>query len=327
MIVSKEVDILITNRNINYYREFIKDIKTGLISIKIENLYTGSKVKILTECDICNRIKELSYDKYLKNISRGGFYACSNKCAVIKGENTCLEKYGTKYALQNEDIKQNLVNFFLKKYGVENTSQLDSVKNKRENTMMERFGVKTNIILPETHKKAVEMSCSIESKEKRVITMLERYGVENSAYCLESIDKRKKTNMERYGYEYSAQNKDIFDKTQLSQFKINYYKDIRYQGTYELHFLEFCDSIGILGKVSKIKSIKYLFNKSEKYYHPDFLIEELNLIVEIKSDYYYELYLEKNLSKKKACIEQGYDFIFIVNKNYEDFKQKIGDII
>ena len=59
---------------------------------------------------------------------------------------------------------------------------------------------------------------------------------------------------------------------------------------------------------------KYEYNGKEKYYHPDFFIEELNLIVEIKSDYYYDLYLEKNIRKKKSCIEQGYDFIFIINK-------------
>ena len=29
--------------------------------------------------------------------------------------------------------------------------------------------------------------------------------------------------------------------------------------------------------------------------------------------------LEKNLAKQKACIDQGYNFIFIINKNYNEF--------
>lgn len=326
MIKSKEVDILITNRNINYYRDFIKDIKTGLISIKIENLYTGSKVKILTECDICNRIKELSYDKYLKNISRGGFYACSNKCAVIKGENTCLKKYGTKYALQNEVVKENLREYFIDRFGYDNPSKNIEVQNRRDNTMMERFGVKTNIILPETHKKAVESSMSDESIKKRSSTMMERFGVDNPTKSKEIYDKIINTNLERFGCEFPAQNSEIFDKTQKAQFKMKIYKDLRYQGTYELDFLKYCEDNKILEKISKIKSIKYNFNGKDKFYHPDFYIKKLNLIVEIKSDYYYKLYLDKNLSKQKSCLDKGYDFMFIINKDYSEFIEKIKTI-
>jgi hypothetical protein len=328
MILTKEIKIELTNFNYHHYKKIGYDTDNkDFIMVRIEDVGLKSNIKIDTECDVCDNIKSITYNKYNKNISHGGFYTCSNRCAIVKGEKTCLEKYGSKYALQNEDVKENLRKYFINKFGYDNPSKNTEVQNKRNITMMKRFGAKTNIILPETHKKAIEASCSIESKEKRVITMLERYGVENSAHYSKSIDKKKKTNIERYGYEYPAQNKDIFDKTQLSQLKMNYYKEIRYQGTYELHFLEFCDSIGILSKVSKIKSIKYMFNNNEKYYHPDFLIEKLNLIVEVKSDYYYDLYLEKNLSKEKACIEQGYDFIFIINKDYDNFKQKIGDII
>ena len=87
--------------------------------------------------------------------------------------------------------------------------------------------------------------------------------------------------------------------------------------------MEFCDINNILNKVSKVKSVKYEFNNKEKYYHPDFFIEELNLIIEIKSDYYYNLHLEKNLCKQEGCIRKGYTFIFIINKDYTNFLDKI----
>jgi hypothetical protein len=47
-------------------------------------------------------------------------------------------------------------------------------------------------------------------------------------------------------------------------------------------------------------------------------LENINLIIEIKSTYTYNKELEKNLAKKNACIQQGFDFIFIVDKEYDD---------
>jgi hypothetical protein len=116
---------------------------------------------------------------------------------------------------------------------------------------------------------------------------------------------------------------NVFHKAQLTGLKLKEYKGVRYQGTYELDFLKFCESNMILDKISKIKSIRYFFNGKQKYYHPDFYIKELNLIVEVKSDYYYQSYLEKNLCKKKSCLEQGFDFIFIINKDYAEFLSKM----
>jgi hypothetical protein len=49
----------------------------------------------------------------------------------------------------------------------------------------------------------------------------------------------------------------------------------------------------------------------------------LNLIIEIKSSKWYEEHLLKNLSKQKACQQQGYNFQFILDKNYEVFDKLI----
>ena len=61
-----------------------------------------------------------------------------------------------------------------------------------------------------------------------------------------------------------------------------------------------------------------------KVYYPDYYLPEYNLIVEIKSDYTYKKELDKNICKRKSCVEQGYNFIFIINKNYDEFIQYIG---
>lgn len=322
MILTNEIEISITNRNRTYYKNKGYETIDDKITIDLKDLNPNSKVFIDVVCDICLNKKRITYFDYLKSFSSGGYYTCSNICAKGKVESTNREKYGTDYPLQSKNKMNELKEYFISKFGVDNPSKNDDVKMKREKTMYLNFGVKTNIILPETHKKAVEMSMSDESVQKRKDTFIRKYGVDNPMKSKEIYQRFKDVNTKKYGVEYPAQNSIIFNKTQKAQFKIKEYKGIKYQGTYELDFLEFCDKNNILNKISKIKSIEYEYENKLKYYHPDFFIEELNLIIEIKSDYYYELYLEKNICKKKSCIEQGYDFIFIINKDYIEFLNK-----
>lgn len=324
MIVTQQLEIKLNQFNYHHYERlgYHTDSK-DFIMVDIKDISRSSKLRVEAKCDVCGKIKSLQYKKYNKNISHGGYYACSNFCAKAKVETTNLEKYGAKYPLQSPDKINELKEYFTEKFGFDNPSKSKEVCNKREKTMMERFGVKTNIILPETHKKAVSLSITEESQEKRRQTNIERYGHENCMNSKEVYDKFKKTCLSRYGTEFPAQNSEIFIKTQKSQYKIKTYKGINYQGTYELDFLVFCDNNGLLAKISKPPTIKYRFGKSHKRYHPDFHIVDLNLIVEIKSDYYYNLYLEKNLCKEEYTKKKGYDFIFIINKDYTEFLNKI----
>lgn len=52
---------------------------------------------------------------------------------------------------------------------------------------------------------------------------------------------------------------------------------------------------------------------------PDFYFKDKNLIVEIKSKYYYNLHINKNIAKQAACLKQGYNFVFVIDKQYDDF--------
>jgi hypothetical protein len=130
------------------------------------------------------------------------------------------------------------------------------------------------------------------------------------------LNKSKKTNLERYGVEYPLQNKDIFDKVQKSGYKSKIYKNYTYRGTYELDFLvNFSDNY----KIENAKSIDYVFSKKNKKYHPDYYLPDYNLIVEVKSSYTYDREKEKNEAKKEAAINNGYNFIFLINKDYTEF--------
>lgn len=68
--------------------------------------------------------------------------------------------------------------------------------------------------------------------------------------------------------------------------------------------------------VEKGPIIKYNFDNNNKYYHSDFYLLKYNLICEIKSSYYYDKFISINKEKEKQSIKDGYNFIFIINKNY-----------
>ena len=76
-------------------------------------------------------------------------------------------------------------------------------------------------------------------------------------------------------------------------------------------------------KIEKPKFIRYNYNDKIKVYFPDFYLPEYNLIVEIKSKYTYGLHRERNESKKLGVLEKGYNFIFIIDKDYNEFEKLI----
>jgi hypothetical protein len=59
-----------------------------------------------------------------------------------------------------------------------------------------------------------------------------------------------------------------------------------------------------------VPEIWFNHNKKVHRYFCDFFIESKNLIIEVKSTYIYNLELELNLAKQKACLDAGYDFEF-----------------
>ena len=186
---------------------------------------------------------------------------------------------------------------------------------------MFRYGVETYMLTKEFRKSQKEFFIFNKEKiiEKRKLTNLNKFGFENVFQNDEIKEKSRLTCLKNYGVEYPAQNEMIFLKTQSNRFKIRRYNDmIYYQGSYEKDFLEkYYDKI----IVNKPKSFLYIMNNKNKYYHPDFYLPEFNLIIEIKSRYTYELEYEQNMLKKQTCILNGYNYIFIIDKNYIELEK------
>lgn len=185
----------------------------------------------------------------------------------------------------------------LNKYGVENTLELEIVKNNRLITLKSKYGVSNSSQIKGVSNKV--------SNTKKV-----RYGDER----YNNRELAKKTMFDKYGVDNALQDTFLFQKQQLSGFILKKYGNLYYRGTYELDFIKYC----VINKIQieNGPSVKYIYDNKEKIYHSDFYLPEYNLICEIKSEYYYNLYLDKNISKKYHCIKNNYNFTFIIDKNY-----------
>ena len=285
MILTKEVELKLNPKHFKYLKDLgYNDLKVGnIILVPIEHLQKRSNIKIKVKCDVCGKEKMLSYDQYNKSIKTQNYYSCSQKCSHEKMKITHLKKYGVKYILQNKDILNKFKQTMMKNYGVEHPTQNENIKEKIKKTNLKRHGTKYPLL-------------NEDIKEKARQTMIRIHGTE-----------------------YAQQNKEIHKKQQRSGFLLKKHKDtnLHYQGTYEEHFLNFCFENDIT--VINGPSVNYLFENKNKVYHSDFYSKKHNLIVEIKSDYIYNKESEKNLAKQKSCIQQGYNFLFIINKEYGEF--------
>jgi very-short-patch-repair endonuclease len=273
-----------------------------------------------------NKSKETNLEKY------GFEYSIQNSNIRDKSKNTIKEKYGSDEYMSTEDFKKKSKITLTEKYGVEHPLQNNLIKLKVENTCMKRYSAKSPLesdIIKEKIsivKKDRYGDEFYNNRDKYKETCLERFGFENPMQ--NEFVKQKLSNIvfEKYGVYHPAQNDTIYKKMMKNGIKISKYNesDIYYQGEYELDFLnKYFNKI----KIGRGKSIKYIFNEQEYVYFPDFYFPDLNLIIEIKSSYWYNKHYAKNLAKEKVCKENGYNFLFIINKNYEIFEKMINPII
>ncbi len=211
-----------------------------------------------------------------------------NFCANKEREISCFDEYGCKNISQNDEAKNKAIETNLKKYGEVNHTKTEAYK--------------------------------IKSKE----FFMNKYGVDNPSKLEEVKQKKIATSQKNYGTDYPIQTKEVFDRILKSGYKIIKYKDtgLFYQNSYELDFLnKYYDKI----KVEQIGNIKYEFNGKMKYYRTDYYLPEFHLLIEIKSDYWLNKQYEMNLAKQKACLEQGFNFMFVINKDYSELEQLLKD--
>ena len=307
------------------------------------------------KCDICSNIKETKYKNYYHNINSNQLnkYACSQKC-VTKRMIIINELNGHyKYSNQDPNIKKrtylnSLKN--IKKYDKSlvtiNPDWLKYLITKEVMITINKWNIEhlfnlgysnlkqnTKWIIPVQHlteNSSIKIECKCECGSitnttfQKFMTNYNRSQSYNCKHC--NNITLKKTLRKKYNVDNILHLEEYQRKSKISRYGIQIYENISYQGSYELDFLKYCEQNNILNKISKPKSIKYEFNNKEKRYYPDFYIKDINLIIEIKSSYFFELHEEQNLKKKESCIKQGFSFLFIINKDYEKFNEILKTI-
>lgn len=306
MILDKKIKIKIrTKKEVNKYNKFssIGDI----INIDIKELSKGSHRLVKVKCDNCGKIKEIPFYSYNK-ITKNGVekYYCNNKeCINIKRKKSLNKKYGIDNVFQLESVKKKSKETCLEKYNVENPHQNKKIIEKAEQTNLKKYGFK-NVFQNE------------KIKEKSIKTRLKTIGVEYPQQNKNCKEKSKQTNLKKYGVEYPSQRIDIFNERMKKSLQIKKYKntDLYYQASYEKDFL---DKYYGKMKIENGFSIKYKMNGKNHIYHPDFYLPEFNLVIEIKSEYWFNKHKEKCLIKEKYT-KKDYNYILIMNKDYNNFE-------
>lgn len=327
MILTKYIEIKGNGKTINFYKDKGYDIKCNQkIIIKIDDLIETSSLKIDCLCDICNSINNIKYYNYIGNVKRNGLYRC-NECSkevrvsnikftfqekseeiISKTKNTNKMKYGFDSHMKNENIKNKMKKTNIEKYGYECCLLNENIKDKIRKTLLDKYGVDS-----------ILKSKLVMDKIKN--TILNRYGVDNVFSNKEIRDKIKETLIEKYGVDNPTKNPEIFDKAQKSSYRLIKHNDadIYYQGTYELDFIFFCIENKITFKKGPV--IDYSMNGKDRKYFSDFYLPDFNLICEIKSSWTYNRDLDENLVKEEYSKKLGYNFLFLIDKNYNELEK------
>lgn len=107
--------------------------------------------------------------------------------------------------------------------------------------------------------------------------------------------------------------------------KVRDYKGIEYQGTYELKFLNFIDSIGKLKLIKRGPIIEYEYGGGKHHYFSDYMIEGTNIVFEIKSSYFWRKNYDVNIIKKESA-ESQYDYHIVMDNNFKKVEEIFNNI-
>ena len=123
MILTREIDVKITESNYQYYLDLGYDVDISEdIKIPIELLSKGSHYKIKCECDGCKIEKYVIFKNYVKYDNKWGEYYC-RKCSESKRKETLQKNFGVDYPIQNKKVLNKMKSTLMEKYGVDNISK------------------------------------------------------------------------------------------------------------------------------------------------------------------------------------------------------------
>jgi hypothetical protein len=240
-----------------------------------------------------------------------------------KSKQTLIDRTGYDHNFKIPEVQKQIKQTFIKKYGFEHATQNEEIKQKIINTNNKEYGGNSPM-------------CNKEIQLKAQKTLMTNYGVTSPLLNNEILQKYKDTMMRLYDIEFWIQNVDNYEELLKYQKETKYKKyflpngEIVYLQGYEDYVLEKLllkyklNDILIRNRdITKyIGKIFYDYNLGEHKYYPDFYIKSENLIIEVKSEYTYNVEIEKNNLKKEACLKNNlnFEFYIISKKEYQKWK-------
>ncbi len=309
-----------------------KECKLNIVNFNNRN----KDWRYLQFCSVkCGRVNKESQDKYkTTNIFK---YGVDNYSKTDKFKEQMMkinmEEYGVDWYQQSDDFKEKSIITCLKKYGVDRYTKTNEFIEKVRNSCLERYGVDW-------------YSKSEEFNEKYKEASMLKYGVSHPMLNDGFKNKISNTIKNKYGenwYVLTNEFKDIaflnkelkYGNPIIGGYKLKEYKlpsgnIIKIQGyedfALDMIFLKYKEediSISYYDIKAEIGILNYLIEEKKRMYIPDIYIKPENKIIEVKSEYTYNLELEKNLLKKEACIQIGLNFEFWVFDKKGKLLQKI----
>jgi len=298
--------------------------------IQLLKSYEGEHIDRDTVIDGICKTPECSepFSKPLRQLLKlGGFcLECTKDLGKVKIENTNLERFGCKNAMQNKDVRENFKQSIMEKYGVEHNSQSELIKQQKKEKSIKKYGVEYVLQSPVIRQKIGETNLirygaenpqqNKEIQAKTTETVLEKYGVSCAINYMDNREKIKQTNLRKYGVEHHMQNSECAERNMKSAYTTKKYtlpsgKVINYQGYEnfgldELLFNEKIDETDIITKRTEVPEIWYNNKQGKRCRHyVDIFIKSQNRCIEIKSVWTHQL--NNNIYEKQAAaIEEGY---------------------
>jgi len=339
MIITKELIIKTTNKNIKHYKQFFKDIKSGdKIEICTYHLPKGSKEKIDVSCDNCGNIKQYNYKDYLYVIKKSNIYYC-NKCKKIKTKKTNLKKYGVENVFQLESVKIKSKNTCQKKYGVEFYQKTQDYKKKIKNTNIRKYDFEypmqnENI----KNKSKINSSFNSESIQKMILSKKNKYKKKFIS---------KATQIHKNKYDYSLINYiRCTKKVKIICKKHGIFKQRPQDHIHNKHGCPICRESKGENKIRdflKLNKIMYITQKKfkecmyKKILLFDFYLPEHNLCIEYDGEQHFksikyfggeEAFLKRQIRDKiktNYCNENNIELLRI--KYDENIEKRLNNLI
>jgi len=256
---------------------------------------------------------------------------------------TCIKKYGTECALQqnisecameyiNKNTQEQLDVDYMQEF-IEGRIQFQDIPSDEVKYLIYRKHISNKANKTIYDKYGVDCVFKLEHiKERARKTIFDKYGVDHVAHSPEIIQKRKDTCLKRYGVEHHMQNPDVADRVSKKCYKLRKYilpsgKELNTQG-YEYRALDellktYKEDDIVMG-CKNVPHIHYITEDGKKHIHyVDIWIPSKNLMIEVKSKWTLHKKHDIVMMKKAAAINAGFNYQLWVYDKYEYVEKEI----